>query len=67
MQKKKYKKYLIILLLIICIIAFQKYIAAMHKYNNNMITSYDNFVQYAKENGIKLTQENYKIFIDSKN
>ena len=69
--KTKNKKYYINfktilrnIIIILAIMGITKYINVMNNYNNVQLTRYQQFVKYAQENDIAITQANYESYIN---
>lgn len=64
LNKRKIKRNILIIIFIILII---KYVGFMNNYNKKAFAVYDNFVNYAEQNGLTISQENYKAYIKNTN
>lgn len=64
LNKRKIKRNILIILFTILII---KYVGFMNNYNKKAFAVYDNFVNYAEQNGLTISQENYKAYIKNIN
>lgn len=64
LNKRKIKRNILIIIFTILII---KYVGFMNNYNKKAFAVYDNFVNYAEQNGLTISQENYKAYIKSTN
>lgn len=64
LNKRKIKRNILIIIFTILII---KYVGFMNNYNKKAFAVYDNFVNYAEQNGLTISQENYKAYIKNTN
>lgn len=64
LNKRKIKRNILIIIFTILII---KYVGFMNNYNKKAFAVYDNFVNYAKQNELTISQENYKAYIKNTN
>lgn len=64
LNKRKIKRNILIILFTILIV---KYVGFMNNYNKKAFAVYDNFVNYAEQNGLTISQENYKAYIKNTN
>lgn len=64
LNKRKIKRNILIIIFIILII---KYVGFMNNYNKKAFAVYDNFVNYAEQNGLTISQENYKAYLKNTN
>lgn len=64
LNKRKIKRNILIIIFTILII---KYVEFMNNYNKKAFAVYDNFVNYAEQNGLTISQENYKAYIKNTN
>lgn len=64
LNKRKIKRNILIIIFTILIV---KYVGFMNNYNKKAFAVYDNFVNYAEQNGLTISQENYKAYIKNTN
>lgn len=64
LNKRKIKRNILIIIFTILII---KYVGFMNNYNKKAFAVYDNFVNYAEQNELTISQENYKAYIKNTN
>ena len=62
-RKINIKKIFIIFIISYSIISYNKFI---NKKNQELLDNYNNFCEYAENQGIKATKENYKIYLEQK-
>lgn len=64
LNKRKIKRNILIIIFTILIV---KYVGFMNNYNKKAFAVYDNFVNYAEQNGLTISQENYKAYLKNTN
>lgn len=62
--KINFKTILRNLIIILAFISITQYIKIMHNYNTALLTQYSDFVEYAQNNDIAITQANYESYIN---